>query len=132
MGLSYDPWAHAQELGLTIIEDHLPRGRRGEYWHDERLIILARGLSHRAARSTLAHEIAHAIAGDEPVEFGPMHMKQETRASRLAALLLIDPVEYFSAEALHGGHVPAIAHELNVTPKVLVDWREYAAARIAA
>lgn len=122
MGLAYCPWEHADRLGLTVIERRLPPQRRGEYWHDERLIVLQAGMSHRAARSTLAHEVAHAIAGDRPTPFGPMHAKAEALASRRAALALVDAREYAIAEQLRGHHLPAIAHELNVTDKVLRDW----------
>ena len=122
MGLAYCPWEHADRLGLTVIERHLPAHRRGEYWHDEQLIVLTTGLSHRAARSTLAHEVAHAIAGDRYTPFGPVHAKAEALACRRAALALINPVEYAAAEELRAGHLPAIAHELNVSHKVLRDW----------
>lgn len=122
MSLTYDPWAHAQNLGLTIIEAPLEGTMRGVYWHDQRLITLRPGLTRRAARSTLTHEIAHAIAGDRPTPFGPIHRKAEIIANRRTATLLIDAHEYAAAEELHNGHLPAIAHELNVTPKVLHDW----------
>lgn len=122
MGTQYDPWAHAQDLGLTVIEAHMDGTRRGEYWHDERLIVVRARLTQRAARSTLAHEIAHALAGDRPTVFGPMHRRAEIRASRTAATWLVDTDEYAIAEQLHAGHLPAIAYELNVTPKVLEDW----------
>lgn len=124
MGRSYDPWAHALELQLHIKEADLPGTRRGEYWHSERLILLRRGLSQRAARCTLAHEIQHALAGDEPIDSIWLHRKAETRASRRAAWALIDPFEYAEADLLYEGQHALIAHELNVTSKVLTDWRQ--------
>ena len=95
---------------------------RGVYWHDQAVITLRPGLTHRAARCTLTHEIAHALAGDRPTPFGPVHRKAEILASRRTALLLVDPDEYAAAEQLRGAHHAAIAFELNVTPKVLRDW----------
>lgn len=122
MSTAYDPWAHAQDLGLTIIETHMEGTMRGAYWHDQRLITLRPGLTQRATRCTLTHEIAHAIAGDRPTRFGPLHRKAELIADRRAANLLVDANEYAAAEQLRGAHHAAIAHELNVTPKVLRDW----------
>lgn len=130
--MQYDPWAHAEDLGLTVIEKRLHGTRRGEYWHDQQLVILRTGLSQRAARSTLAHEVAHALAGDKPTMFGPLHRRAEIRASRTAATWLVDADEYVAAEQLHAGHLPAIAYELNVTPKVLEDWIALMRTRIAA
>ena len=125
MGLQYDPWKHASDLGLTIIEERLPAKLRGEYRHGDQLILLARGMSHRQARSTLAHEIQHAIAGDTPTQFGPRHHLQERRACRAAAFILIDPHEYAEAERLREGHLSAIAYDLVVTRSVISDWRHY-------
>lgn len=132
MGIHYDPWAHAQDLGLTVIEKRLDGTRRGEYWHDQQLVILRKGMSQRAARSTLAHEVAHAVAGDRPTVFGPMHRRAEIRASRTAATWLVNADEYAVAEQLHAGHLPAIAYELNVTTKVLTDWVALRRAQVAA
>ena len=127
MGLEYDPWHHAEELGLTIQEVRLPARRRGEYVHADRLILLAPRMGHREARCTLAHEIQHAIAGDLPTPFGPAHMRQERLATKRAAALLIDVDEYVAAERLRDGHGPSIAHDLDVTFKTLGDWRYYVA-----
>lgn len=123
MGKSYDPWAHALELQLHIREADLPGTRRGEYWHSERLILLRRGLSQRAARCTLAHEIQHALAGDEPTSSIWLHRKAELRASRRAAWALIDPFEYAEAEQIYECCLTSMAHALDVTSKVLADWR---------
>ena len=123
MGLDYDPWQHAAALRLEVVERRLAGRRRGEYHHDERLIALAPGMSHREARSTLAHEIQHALAGDLPTPFGPLHRRQEVRARRGAAHLLIDVDEYAAAEQLRDGHLRSIAADLNVTWRIVVDWR---------
>jgi Zn-dependent peptidase ImmA (M78 family) len=125
VGLSYDPWKHAQDLGLTVIEERLPSKVRGEYRHGDRLILLARGMSHRQERSTLAHEIQHAIAGDLPTQFGPRHYLQERKARRAASFMLVDPAEYAEAEMLREGHLGSIAFDLVVTRRVILDWRYY-------
>lgn len=123
MGREYDPWSHAHELGLSVIEGPLPPRTHGLYVHAERQVILRPGLSERAARCTLAHEIQHAIAGDEPTWSMHLHRKAEVLASRRAAWMLIDPYEYAQAEREHDGHPAPMAHALNVTVKVLRDWQ---------
>lgn len=128
MGLQYDPWHHAEALGLTVQEVRLQARRRGEYIHSKRLILLKPGMSHREARCTLAHEIQHAIAGDIPSPFGPAFTRQERLANRRAAELLIDASEYAAAERLREGHGPSIAHDLDVTYKVLRDWQAHVLA----
>jgi len=123
MGRSYDPWVHAHELGLTVVEGSLPPRIHGHYVHRERLVVLREGLSHRAARCTLAHEIQHHLAGDEPSWSLHVQRKAELLASRRAAWMLIDPYEYAEAERLHEGHQASMAHALNVTVRVLRDWQ---------
>ena len=130
MGLDYDPWRHAERLQLTVEEHRLAGRRRGEYRHGERLIVLALGMSHREARSTLAHEIQHAVAGDLPTPFGPLHRRQEIRARRGAAHLLIDVDEYAAAEQLRDGHLRSIAADLDVTWRIVLDWRTYCASEL--
>lgn len=123
MGLNYDPWRHAKEIEIPILYLDLPKSWRGGYQHEHRRIILVPGMSYREARSTLAHEIQHALAGDIPSPFGFITHRQEILANRRAAELLIDPIEYALAEDLRDGHQPSIAHDLNVTIRVLKNWR---------
>jgi Zn-dependent peptidase ImmA (M78 family) len=122
LGLAYDPWAHAARLDIPIINSKLPRGWRGAYRHEDRVIVLVRGMSNRELRSTLAHEVQHAIAGDIRTLFGFINHRQERLASLRAAVLLVDPDEYSTAEQLREGHLISIAHDLNVTLKVVTDW----------
>lgn len=124
-GTSYDPWEHAHDLGLTIIERRLrsrPRECRwqwGEYRHADRTIILTPGMRAVEARSTLTHEIAHALAGDEPTEFGFRAARQEARANRATFDRLLCPVEYADAERLYGPSPAGIAYALDVLPEVI-------------
>lgn len=122
MGLEYDPWIEAARLGLHITYERLSVGRRGEYDHGTRRIVLAHGLTHRQARATLTHEIMHAVAGDVPSPFGLIAAKQELLARRRTAEVLIDADEYAAAERLRDGHVPSIAYDLCVTGRVVADW----------
>lgn len=122
MSRQYDPWAAASDLGLIVVERRLRYGHRGEYWHRDRTIALAPRMSHREARSVLAHEVAHALAADVPSPWGLVNHRQELRARRATARALIDPIEYAEAEALRGPHLAAIAHDLDVTVHVVRDW----------
>lgn len=122
-GRRYDPWAHAQSLGVSVIEARLRGTLWGEYRHHDGLIVLRRGMTRREARCTLTHELMHAIAGDAPTRFGHLHRLRERRADWSAALLLVCPDEYALAEALYGPHRAALAAELDVIPEVIDDWR---------
>lgn len=108
-------WSTVDDLGLTVEYADLDNDRDGEYDHDSQLIRLQRGMSPRLHRSVLAHEIAHAVFADVPSMFGPVNAKQERRADEWAALRLISVEEYRRSEALHHGHVEALAVELGVT-----------------
>jgi len=122
-GLDYDPDAHAEALGLRIIERRLRRPRWGEYHDAERTVVLHPDMTRRARRCILAHECQHGIYRDVPTIFGPINDGQERRARLGAARLLVSPVEYALAEALYGPNDAAIAAELDVIPEVLADWR---------
>lgn len=130
-GIAYKPTEHADMLGLRVEHGRLPADRKGQYVHDDRIIVIRRGLSARQERCTLAHEVAHAVAGDVRSAFGPVNARQEARADRLAAWWLIDEREYAAAEMLHGPHRGAIADELDVTLHMLRVWRR-AHALVAA
>jgi Zn-dependent peptidase ImmA (M78 family) len=82
---SYDPFEHAEQLGLTIVYGRL-RTANGLWIPDIRTIILQPRMRVIQERSVLAHEIGHADLGhrdDRP--------KHETLADRYAAEHLIDP-----------------------------------------
>ncbi|WP_286737675.1 ImmA/IrrE family metallo-endopeptidase [Kocuria sp. UBA1838] len=78
----YDPMDHADRLGLTV--RHAPSlGTLGLYAHGT--IWLRAGLSRRVERCVLAHEISHAIHGDEPTNDPALYARREQRADREAA-----------------------------------------------
>ncbi|GGO59000.1 hypothetical protein GCM10010910_00900 [Microbacterium nanhaiense] len=105
----------AQILGVLIkYADLSRRDRDGEYDHERRIIWLQHGMSYRLKRSVLAHELAHAIFGDEPTMFGPVNAKQERRADEWAARTLIRLEDFKAAEAAHNGHVASMANDLDV------------------
>ncbi|MBW1639287.1 ImmA/IrrE family metallo-endopeptidase [Microbacterium resistens] len=108
----------ADALGLTI--EYYPLARRnGEYRHDLRRIRLRDGMTIRQERSTLAHELAHAVFADVPSPYGPVTAKQERRADEWAALRLITTDAYRAAEERWNGHLGAIAYDLAVTSRLV-------------
>ncbi|WP_248240618.1 ImmA/IrrE family metallo-endopeptidase [Microbacterium kunmingense] len=115
--------AIAAMIGVRIEYALLPPDRDGEYRYKHNVIRLRRGMSARLHRSVLAHELAHAVFGDVPSKFGPVHAKQERRAEEWAALRLIDRDEYRRAEALHEGHAGAIAQDLGVVRSIVETYR---------
>ncbi|MFI5504498.1 ImmA/IrrE family metallo-endopeptidase [Corynebacterium kutscheri] len=110
----------AEAIECTVTYHH--GGAKGVYHHPSRTISLRNSLTDRQLRCTLAHELGHAIRGDAPVS-GVFCDHIERRADEFAARLLISPIEYQLAEALHGGHIGGIAYELEVTPHLVEVWR---------
>ena len=117
-----DLYALAAALGVTITEH--TGGPKGHYTHQTRTISLRRGLLNREHRCTLAHELAHAMAGDEPTGIAWADARMERAADITAARWLITEDAYAAAEALYGPHPGAIARELGVTLHVLATWRD--------
>ncbi|MBO1739712.1 ImmA/IrrE family metallo-endopeptidase [Leifsonia sp. TF02-11] len=116
--VAYDPWEHADELGIRVEEQTL-RTTHGLYVPGRDLIILKRGVSHTVARCVLAHEIQHYLAGDRRVPSLPWAMKQERRADRAAARRLIDPNALFDLQ--QASDDPGVwAYELQVTGDILL------------
>lgn len=57
----YNPWAHAQQLGVTVRYANLP-----EMWgatDGDGVVWISSDLSSRETRSTLAHELVHVELG---------------------------------------------------------------------
>ncbi|MGV0340341.1 ImmA/IrrE family metallo-endopeptidase [Corynebacterium parakroppenstedtii] len=106
----------AETLGVTITYHH--GGQPGWYNHHHKTINLRHGMSTTQENSVLAHELGHAIHGD----LGHGDTRQENRADRFAANLLISEDEYRLAEILHGPHPGAIAQELGVTNHLVTVW----------
>lgn len=125
IGRAYCPWRHAETLGVDVVEQPLKRLRWGQYVDHERTIYLAPGLTDVEARSTLAHEVQHAIRRDGPTVFGGLMVRQEWLAMQGSAALLVSAAEYAEAENLYGPSVAGIARELHVIPEIVLQWRRY-------
>lgn len=113
--------ALADALGVTVAS-HVD-GTKGWYEHRTRTVSVRRDLAAANLRCTLAHELAHAMAGDEPTGIPWLDDRMEDRADERAARLLISPAEYALAERLVGPHPGALARELGVTLHVLETWQ---------
>ncbi|MGC2866024.1 ImmA/IrrE family metallo-endopeptidase [Corynebacterium glutamicum] len=112
----------AELFGVQVIETNdLRPGWNGMYLHQVRIILLKKGMDPWKRRSVLAHELGHAYYQDE--SHGDTRI--EKRADQYAARLLISKDAYRAAEEIHGPHLGALAHELGVTPKLVVEWRDY-------
>lgn len=86
-GRAYDPWEHAEALGIEIVTRPLRTAH--ELWLPEyRTLIVHSRLRAAHQRSALAHGVAHAALAHE--DDRPKH---ENQADRYAARNLIDPVE---------------------------------------
>jgi Zn-dependent peptidase ImmA (M78 family) len=86
-GRGYDPWHHAEQLGIEVIETPL-KTCHGLWVPDHNAILLHSRLRYVYKRTVLTHEIGHAVHGHE--DDTP---KNENQADKFAAYHLIDPDE---------------------------------------
>jgi Zn-dependent peptidase ImmA (M78 family) len=118
------------EHGLRVVE------RSGPTWGGfdprTRTIRVSPGMSARATRSVLAHELAHAVLGHVPAPHGALQrVRQEQRADEWAARLLISPAAYAEAEATRGPHPASLAFELGVTVELVYAFQRLLRRRAA-
>lgn len=91
--MRYSPWRALSRLPhVTLAVTRLPRGKA--WWlPTEDAIVLDDRLGRVERRCALAHELAHAEAGDVALCAGPdaprLALRQERRADRIAAERLI-------------------------------------------
>ena len=111
-GTAYDPWAHAERLGIQVLTRALRTAHA--LWVPEARTILIRPRMRRVMeRSVLAHELGHAHHGhrdDRP--------KHELQADRFAAhhLLVRHEIERVAAASPD----PNVwCHELGVNARLL-------------
>lgn len=111
-------WKLADDLGLHVREARGPHV--SGYQAGENFIRLTPGMRGRVLRSVLAHEIGHHVLGHLPTHLGPLRRRQERAANEWAALQLITPDAYATAEAEHGGHAKTMAVALNVADELVL------------
>ncbi|WP_153001344.1 ImmA/IrrE family metallo-endopeptidase [Microbacterium testaceum] len=110
-GRAYDPWAHADELGIDVFVRPL-RTAHGLWLPEHNAILVHSRLRANSQRLILAHELGHAALAhpdDRP--------KHEVQADRFAANNLIHPAEL---EELYGwcSDERQIIQELGVTTRL--------------
>lgn len=94
-------------------------GPKGAWLTTRHQISIRHGMSDNQTRSTLAHELSHAVRGD----LCGYNQAVEDRADRDAADFLIRPTDYATAERQFGADTTRIADELGVTSDVVDTWR---------
>lgn len=111
---------YAVGLPVTISSvDRLPSGMLGCYIEDLRTILIDRRIPYTAKRCTLVHELIHWLHADATCG------RHEQRTRWETARRLIDPAEYALAEQVYDGDVYLMAEELNVTPQIINDYRQW-------
>ena len=107
----------------------LPNGLWGCYDASTDVILIDRRLTYVAKRCTLVHELTHWRHGDASCEH-VARSREEHRARRETALMLIDPLHYGLLEQMYDGNSWDIAQELEVTQQVLGDFRQIMAEHV--
>lgn len=116
---TYSPWSELSQLNLELTWRPLPARRLGEYHRDSGLIVLDPAMPRRQARSVLCHELRHHEFGDVGTACVADNRKQEVRADKQAARLLIDIRDLAEAIVTHDHHQGAVAVDLRVSAVML-------------
>ncbi|UFU14590.1 ImmA/IrrE family metallo-endopeptidase [Curtobacterium sp. C1] len=111
----FDPYEHAEKLGITVIHRPL-RTDLGRWYPQYNLIVIRDRLRDVHDRATLTHELGHASLGH--TQSTPKH---EALADRWASEMLIGYDEYRRA-ARWAADTYELAHELQVPPEVMRRW----------
>lgn len=113
----FDVEDFACSLGIKVVESD--KARFGYFCRDTGTIVMPTGVPARLRRSMIAHELGHAVYGHTVSD-----AKSERQADEYATRLLITEKEYRRAETMFGQDVDTLAYELNVTPSLIITWRE--------
>lgn len=120
---TYDPYRHAASLGIRIIDAQPPAGTLALWDEQTRTIITTPGLLYRQRRCVLAHELAHAVNGDEHSPLDDVAaLKRERKADQIAAGWLLAPDAVATALAISPDSLSSAAAELEVTDRILEAW----------
>lgn len=112
--ISYDPWAHAEQLGAEIVSNRtLPRDVVASYSHQLHLIFFRPDLPVDVERCAIAHELVHF----EHRDIGKSQV-EEDRADRISTLRLIRHSEVERLAAVTND-LAEMARELRVTEKTM-------------
>lgn len=114
----YDPHQHAHDLNIPVIR-HPLRTCNGMWLPDQGVILLKMRLRAVMDRSTLAHEIAHAVLDHGFQECASTgEGRQERQANALAASWLVDEDHLRDLQRTYDDPGRWCA-ELNITPTIL-------------
>lgn len=117
---AYDPW---EELNrnpqLTLIRTELRPGLIGYYHHPLGLIFLDSRSNPRQQKCVLAHELQHFKFSDMPTKHRWFGLRQERRASELAAFLLVPADKLKRVLKIYPDDINKVADELDVTLDIL-------------
>lgn len=108
---------------LNVSSALLPGKMDGLYCQSTNTILIDRRVTYTRKRCILVHELIHWKHGDDTTN-GCHGSRLERRCRKETALLLIDPVEYATAERLYDGNIYQIANELNVTLDIINDYQQ--------
>ncbi len=114
---------YADSLPVDICSARLPEKVQGIFNGMLSMIIVDRAMTYTQKRCTLVHELVHWAHGDDSCN-GVMAARMEHRTRRETAALLLNPVEYASAETMYEGDVVLMAAELDVTLQIIEDYRD--------
>ena len=121
---TYDPYEHAEQLGLEIHYQPI-RTAHGLYIPSRRTILLRPRMRAIVERSVLAHEVQHHLLEHRRTE-GVWALRQERAADLGAARALIHPEHY--ADVTAWSNDPAeVCRELGVTGELLLAYVRAAA-----
>lgn len=95
---------------------------KGYYHAPTHTITTRRGMSIQQYKSTLAHELVHAMRRDVPIDNKVLHARNERRVDIIAANMLISSEAFEDAVKWHQGYLPSVADELEVTLHLLTIW----------
>lgn len=116
---TYSPWEELASLPhIDLVWEPLV-GRLGEYRHWDLQVALDPRMPRHQARSVLCHELRHAVACDVLTDCSRSNLRQEQRADREAARLLIHVHDLGDAIATHGEHHATLARELGVSLHIM-------------
>lgn len=108
-------WAKVYELPLSS-------NLEGGYDATSNRILISDQLTPIQRRCVLAHEISHARHRDVGCK---CDSATERRADMEAARMLVNQLEYQSAEIIFDGDEYAIARELNVMPWIIRAYKQW-------
>lgn len=121
----------ADQYGVAVVTRPLPGDLLGCFLPHERRIYLDARLTPAEQRSVLAHELGHVHFGHPgPDPRSPREIaREERRADRFAAELLIDPTEYARLERV-STELEYLADELGVTTDLVQVYRRDCLVRL--